>query len=50
MAVEEAEQLHECERWLGLAVLVTGKRIDAATEEFCRLTLVKLKFPADFRM
>src|SRR5271157_6362631 len=47
--VEHHEELHQRERWLGLAVLVARKRIGATAEDRGRLPLVERELLADAR-
>ena len=46
MTIQQLEQLHQGQRRLGLAVFVAREGIDAATEEFSGLPLVKIELPA----
>jgi hypothetical protein len=41
MPIENPQQLHERNRWSGLAGLVPGERIDAAAEDLGGLALVE---------
>src|SRR5579872_400672 len=47
--VEQLQELYQRERRLGLAVLITRKRVDAAAEDRGRLTLVERELLADTR-
>jgi hypothetical protein len=49
VAVEQDEELHQRERGLGLAVLVTRKGVGAAAEDRGRLALVEREFLTDAR-
>lgn len=49
MTVEQHEQFHQCERGLGLAVLIAGERIRTAAEDRRRLPVVEREFLANPR-
>jgi hypothetical protein len=46
MAIQQLEQFHQRHWRRGLAVFITGERIDPTTEDFPRFTLVEVELSA----